>query len=74
MNIFFLRHTSLNVAKDIFYGQTDIDVSKNFKKELKYIKIKLNKEIGNLDKIKIFSSTLKRCVKLAQGLSKDIFF
>ncbi len=74
MNIFFLRHTSLNVSKDIFYGQTDIDVSKNFKKELKNIKIKLNKEIGNLDKIKIFSSTLKRCVKLAQGLSKDIFF
>ena len=34
MNFFFLRHTSLNIAKDIFYGQTDIDVSKNFNKEL----------------------------------------
>ena len=74
MNFFFLRHTSLNIGKDIFYGQTDIDVSQNFQKELKNIKIKLKKEIGNLDKIKIFSSTLKRCVKLAQGISKDVFF
>ena len=73
MNFFFLRHTSLNIGKDIFYGQTDIDVSKNFNKELKNIKIKLKKEIRNLDKIKIFSSTLKRCVKLAEGLSKDVF-
>ena len=47
MNIFFLRHTSLNVEKDIFYGQTDIDVSKNFKKELKNIKTKLKKKIEN---------------------------
>ena len=74
MNFFFLRHTSLNIGKDIFYGQTDIDVSKNFKKELKNIKTKLNKEIRNFDKIKIFSSTLKRCVKLAKGLSQDVFF
>ena len=74
MNFFFLRHTSLNIGKDFFYGQTDIDVSKNFNKELKNIKIKLKNEIRNLDKIKIFSSTLKRCVKLAKGLSKDVFF
>ena len=52
MNYFFLRHTSLNIGKDIFYGQTDIDVSKNFNKELKNIKAKLKKEIRNLDKIK----------------------
>ena len=74
MNFFFLRHTSLNIGKDIFYGQTDIDVSKNFKKELKNVKTKLKKEIRNLDKIKIFSSTLKRCVKLAKVISKDVFF
>ena len=44
MNFFFLRHTSLNIEKDIFYGQTDVDVSKNFNKELKNIKIKLKKK------------------------------
>ncbi len=74
MKLFFLRHTSLNIGKDIFYGQTDIDVSNNFQEEIKNIKIKLKKEIRNFDKIKIFSSTLKRCVKLAQSLSKDVFF
>ena len=44
MNFFFLRHTSLNIGKDIFYGQTDVDVSKKFNKELKNIKIKLTNE------------------------------
>ena len=40
MNIFFLRHTSLNVEPDVFYGQTDLDVSNTFEKEVKIIKKK----------------------------------
>ena len=43
MNIFFLRHTSLNVQPDVFYGQTDLDVSNTFEKEVKIIKIYENK-------------------------------
>ena len=35
MKIFLLRHTSLDVANDIFYGQTDLDVSNTFLKEVK---------------------------------------
>ena len=42
MNFFFLRHTSLNVSQETFYGQTDLDVSKNFEAELEKIKIKLS--------------------------------
>ncbi len=38
MNFFFLRHTSLNIGKDIFYVQTDIDVSEIFNTELKNLK------------------------------------
>ena len=40
MKIYFLRHTSLDVTPDIFYGQTDLDVSENFESELKIIKKK----------------------------------
>ena len=34
----FLRHTSLDVKPDIFYGQTDLDVSSSFEEEVKVIK------------------------------------
>ena len=40
MKIFFLRHTSLNVEPDLFYGQTDLDVSSSFEEEVKVIKKK----------------------------------
>ena len=35
MKLFFLRHTSLNVEIDVFYGQTDLDVSDRFEEEVK---------------------------------------
>ncbi len=74
MNLFFLRHTSLNVSQDTFYGQTDLDVSKNFETELKKIKIKLRAENIVLKKIKVYSSPLIRCKKLARSISKKIIF
>ena len=41
MKLFFLRHTSLDVEIDVFYGQTDLDVSDRFEEEVKLIKKKL---------------------------------
>ena len=35
---FFLRHTSLDVGPDVFYGQTNLDVSSTFESELNLIK------------------------------------
>ncbi len=72
MKIFFLRHTSLNVETDIFYGQTDLDVSSSFEEEVKLIKKKITHEIKELSRVKIFSSPLKRCVKLAKKISENI--
>ena len=74
MKIFFLRHTSLDVSQDVFYGQTDLDVSSSFETELKKIKLKLQDENILLDKLKVFSSPLKRCVKLANSLTNQIIF
>ncbi len=70
MKIFFLRHTSLNIEPDIFYGQTDIDVSETFDKEVKIIKEKLMKNEIKLTSIKIYTSPLMRCVKLTKKISE----
>ncbi|MEE2694806.1 MAG: histidine phosphatase family protein [Pseudomonadota bacterium] len=70
MKLYFLRHTSLNIGLDIFYGQTDIDVSSTFKSEVRVIKKKLVDEKVNLQEIRIFSSPLKRCIKLAKQLKE----
>ena len=68
MKIYFLRHTTLDIEDNIFYGQTDVDVSSNFFNEVSIIKKKFNKECINLRKILVISSPLKRCVKLATAL------
>ena len=50
MKIYFLRHTTLNIADEIFYGQSDVDVSKNFLNEVKLIKGKIISEKIDLKK------------------------
>ena len=73
MHFFFLRHTSLNVEPNIFYGQTDLDVSDSFRDELKIIKNKIKKENININKMNLYSSPLKRCKKLAKSLKEKIY-
>ena len=68
MKIYFLRHTTLDIEDNIFYGQTDVDVSSNFINEVSKIKKKIDEESINLKKLSIISSPLKRCVKLATAL------
>ena len=75
MKIYLLRHTTLDIDNDTFYGQSDVDVSENFYKEVKGIKKKINKEGIDLNNLKVFVSPLKRCIKLADeiftGYEKD---
>ena len=68
MKIYFLRHTTLDIEDNIFYGQTDVDVSSNFVNEVSIIKKKLDEKSIKLHKILVISSPLKRCVKLATAL------
>ena len=68
MKIYFLRHTTLDIEDNIFYGQTDVDVSSNFTNEVSIIKKKFDENSINLKKILVISSPLKRCVKLAKAL------
>ena len=56
----------------MFYGQTDLDVSESFELELEGIKKKIKQQKIDFEKIKIFSSPLKRCYKLAKSISSKI--
>ena len=69
--IFFLRHTSLNVEIDVFYGQTDLDVSDSFEEEVKLIQKKIKNFNIDTNSIKVYSSPLKRCIKLTNKLTEN---
>lgn len=71
MKIYLLRHTSLDVRENTFYGQTDLDVSKNFQNELSDIKVKVSKYKIIEKNLKVFSSPLKRCLILSKNLFKN---
>ena len=71
MKLFFLRHTSLNVGLDVFYGQTDLDVSDRFEEEVKLIQKKIKNFNIDTNSIKVYSSPLKRCIKLTNMLTKN---
>lgn len=69
MRMTLIRHTSLQVRQGICYGQTDVDVAASFADEALQTKIKLNKELQDLQIDAVFTSPLQRCVKLAHALS-----
>jgi len=71
MKLFFLRHTSLNVEIDVFYGQTDLDVSDTFEEEVQLIQKKIQNYNIDTNSIKVYSSPLKRCIKLTNKLTEN---
>ena len=71
MKLFFLRHTSLNVEIDVFYGQTDLDVSDRFEEEVKLIQKKIKNFNIDTNSIKVYSSPLQRCIKLTNKLTEN---
>ena len=71
MEIYLIRHTTPKVEKGICYGQADLDITETFLEEVEAIKPHLPSE-----KVKVYSSPLQRCKKLAdalfEGLNIDI--
>jgi alpha-ribazole phosphatase len=63
MEIYLVRHTTPAVAKDVCYGQSDIDVTDSFLQEAIIIQQHLP---GNI--AAVYSSPLQRCTKLAAHL------
>ncbi|MDL2231107.1 alpha-ribazole phosphatase [Porphyromonadaceae bacterium OttesenSCG-928-L07] len=62
MNIFLIRHTSVDVPKGICYGQTDVPLNQSFESEASVVKQKLSAVPFDA----IFSSPLSRCTRLAE--------
>lgn len=63
MEIYLIRHTTPLIDKGICYGQTNLDITDTFLEEVSMIQPHLP-----LDNIKVYSSPLKRCKKLAEAL------
>ncbi|MBT9485373.1 alpha-ribazole phosphatase [Sediminibacterium sp.] len=63
MEIYLIRHTTPKVEKGICYGQADLDITETFLEEVEAIKPHLPS-----DQIKVYSSPLQRCKKLADAL------
>ncbi len=70
MEIYLIRHSTPAVPAGICYGHTDLDVTTSFVDEFEVLKTKLS----ILKKPRVFSSPLKRCLKLAQATSEHFNF
>jgi alpha-ribazole phosphatase len=65
LKLTLIRHTSLQIAPGICYGQADIDVAHQFFDEANTLKTKL----ANMQFDAVYASPLQRCVKLASALN-----
>ncbi len=63
MEIYLIRHTTPLIDKGICYGQTDLDITNSFEEEVSMIL----PHLPQLN-IKVYSSPLQRCTKLANAL------
>ena len=67
MEIYLIRHTTPKVEKGICYGQADLDITETFLEEVEAIKPHLPSE-----GVKVYSSPLQRCKKLADALFEGL--
>jgi alpha-ribazole phosphatase len=65
LKLTLIRHTSLQVASGVCYGQSDIDVAASFMDEAAQLKTKLVEMTFDA----VYTSPLQRCVKLANALN-----
>jgi len=65
LDLYFIRHTSVNVKEGICYGYSDVDLSQTFESEVKILK----KKFSISPEMVFYSSPLKRCILLAERLS-----
>ncbi len=69
MEIFLVRHTSVNVPKSVCYGQTDVGLADTFLSESEQTINQLSKQLHS--DFQIVSSPLSRCFSLAKVLQKQ---
>lgn len=67
MKLTLVRHTSLDIAPSVCYGQSDVAVSANFDNE----RFALQKKLAAFEFDAVYASPLTRCHQLAQALCGD---
>lgn len=66
MEITLIRHTAVDVAPGVFYGQTDVPLKPSFEEEAAAVRQVLFPAAGAVPPFeKVFTSPLSRCVRLA---------
>ena len=65
MNIYLVRHTSVDVPRGICYGQTDVPLKESFPQEADSVKKKLETIFNDFTPDRVFTSPLSRCTRLA---------
>lgn len=67
MKLTLVRHSTLDIAPQLCYGQSDVDVSAQFEQE----RLALQAKLENYHFDVVYSSPLQRCHKLAKALCAD---
>lgn len=61
MEIYLIRHTSVDVPQGYTYGQTDVPLRPTFEEEAAVVKANIQSHVFD----KVYTSPLSRCVRLA---------
>ncbi|WP_044210203.1 alpha-ribazole phosphatase [Flammeovirga sp. OC4] len=70
MEVYVIRHTAVDVPKDVCYGQSDVPLKSTFNEEVEAYRKTLPTDFDL-----VFSSPAERCVKLSEALDyQDITF
>ena len=67
MEVYIVRHTRVNVAKDVCYGQSDVGLANTFAEEAALLMAKLPTKFDC-----VYSSPLSRCLQLAHQFSDAV--
>ena len=62
MNVYLVRHTSVNVPRGTCYGNTDVPLNDSFENEAQLV----YEQIKSISFDKAYTSPLTRCVRLAK--------
>jgi alpha-ribazole phosphatase len=71
MDIYLVRHTAVYNPNKLCYGQAEIPLEENFTSDFNWIEENLSHALA-INSI-VYSSSLRRCTKLATYLSEDNF-
>ena len=67
MNVYLVRHTSVDVPREICYGQSDVPLKPTFPQEAALVKEKLENLFPDKSLLDaVYTSPLSRCTRLAE--------